>query len=124
VSAPPELIPTSAGTLRFIGWALGADRAILRDYPGEAHGEPYPIYRLNVRPGTYDASPGYEYSMPVTQADRERKAAALLAALGDASHVHDTDAGGNCRTPRCSYNSDAAHADADSYEPYGEDADQ
>jgi hypothetical protein len=34
---------------------------------------------------------------------------------GDERHVHDTDSGGNCRNPACSYNSDAAYNERDPF---------
>lgn len=34
---------------------------------------------------------------------------------GDGRHVHDTDSGGNCRNPACSYNSDAAYNESEPF---------
>lgn len=51
---PPPYIDTAAGRLLFAGWTIGVNPAIHRDYPGEGRGgDPFPVYRLNVRPGTY-----------------------------------------------------------------------
>lgn len=111
-----DQLPHVDAVYRFGGPSAGADREVAW---AEAHDVPVfyrrgEVFRWADMWTLHAAAAGgvtkrFVYRSAPTIPRADQNPAGVRLAPTDPRHVHDTDAGGNCRNPACDYNSDAAH---------------